>query len=120
MDGNESIVELPVEFVKEVLNEIDNNYFATYPKQKQSTEAISGKIDLLRENIFVTIGSDRAIKMGFEVYVDKNDRVIMTNPTFEMYGVYATMYGVETVLIDYEMNNGKEFTEWERLVYVKI
>lgn len=74
MDGNESIVELPVEFVKEVLNEIDNNYLATYPKQKQSTEAISDKIDLLRENIFVTIGSDRAIKMGFEVYVDKNDR----------------------------------------------
>ena len=109
MDGNESIDGLPEEFVKEVLSEIDSNYLATYPNQKQCTEAIADQVNIPRENIFVTNGSDRAIKMIFEVYVDKNDRVIMTNPTFEMYGVYVAMYGAEPVKVDYEIYDQREF-----------
>lgn len=109
MDGNESIDGLPEEFVKDVLSEIDSNYLATYPNQKQCTEAIANKVNIPKENIFVTNGSDRAIKMIFEVYVDKNDRVIMTNPTFEMYGVYVTMYGAKPVKVDYEIGDQKEF-----------
>ena len=109
MDGNESIDGLPEEFVRDVLSEIDSNYLATYPSQKQCTEAIADRLNLPKENIFVTNGSDRAIKMIFEVYIGKDDRVIMTNPTFEMYGVYATMYGAKTVLVDYEMNGEREF-----------
>ncbi|MDE6435789.1 MAG: histidinol-phosphate aminotransferase family protein [Lachnospiraceae bacterium] len=109
MDGNESIDGLPEEFIKDVLGEIDSNCLATYPNQRQCTEAIADRLNIPRENIFVTNGSDRAIKMIFEVYVDKNDRVIMTNPTFEMYGVYTTMYGAEAVLVDYELDDKKEF-----------
>lgn len=109
MDGNESIDGLPEEFVKDVLDEIDANYLATYPNQKQCTEAIADRLNIPKENIFITNGSDRAIKMIFEVYVDKGDRVIMTNPTFEMYGVYAAMYGAESVKVNYKMEDKKEF-----------
>lgn len=109
MDGNESIDGLPEEFIKEVLSKIDSNYLATYPNQRQCTEAIAERLKLPMENIFITNGSDRAIKMIFEVYVDKDDRVITTSPTFEMYGVYATMYGANLVEVDYEMDNQAEF-----------
>lgn len=109
MDGNESIDGLPEEFVKDVLSEIDSNYLATYPNQKQCTEAIAERLGIPRENIFVTNGSDGAIKMIFEIYVDKGDRVIMTNPTFEMYGVYASMYGANSIQVEYEKGDEREF-----------
>ena len=109
MDGNESIDGLPEEFVKDVLSEIDSNYLATYPNPKQCTEAIADRLNIPRENVLVTNGSERAIKMIFEVYVDRNDRVIMTNPSFEMYAVHTIMYGAKPIKVDYEMNDGREF-----------
>lgn len=101
MDGNESIDGLPSEFVEEVLNEIDANIIATYPNPKKCAEYIAEWVNVPRECILVTNGSSYAIKMIFEIYADYNDRIIMTNPTFEMYGVYATMYGACPVRVDY-------------------
>lgn len=102
MDGNESIDGLPKDFVKKVLAEIDSNYLATYPNTKKCTEAVAEYLGLDRENVLMTNGSDSALKMIFEIYVDNDDRVLMTNPTFEMYGVYTSMYGANCVRIEYD------------------
>ncbi len=101
MDGNESIDGLPSEFVEEVLKEIDANCLATYPNPKKCAEYIAEWVNVPRECILVTNGSSYAIKMIFELYADNGDRIIMTNPTFEMYGVYAAMYGACPVKVDY-------------------
>lgn len=101
MDGNESIDGLPPEFVEEVLKEIDANILATYPNPRKCAEYIADWINVSKENILVTNGSSYAIKMIFEIYADYNDRIIMTNPTFEMYGVYAAMYGACPISVSY-------------------
>ena len=106
MDSNESIDGLPEDFIRKILEEITPNYLATYPNPKKCTEAVAKYIGVERENVLMTNGSDAAIKMLFEVYVDDKDRIIMTDPTFEMYGVYCTMYGAESVKVPY----GDEFS----------
>ncbi len=101
MDGNESIDGLPKTFVEEVLHNFDANSLATYPNPKRCAEYIAQWANVPRESILVTNGSSVAIKMIFEIYADNGDRIVMTNPTFEMYGVYAAMYGAYPAKVNY-------------------
>ena len=95
LDGNESVDGLPESFVNKVLDKISPAMLATYPNPKKCTEAIAAYLGIDRENVLVTNGSDAAIKMFFEVYIEENDDVIIASPAFEMYEVYCNMYGAK-------------------------
>lgn len=101
MDGNESVDGLPKEFVDQVIKKITPELLAAYPNPKNCTEAVAKYLGLDREKVFLTNGSDAAIKMFFEVYVEENDRVIIASPAFEMYEVYCNMYGAIPVNTSY-------------------
>lgn len=102
MDGNESVDGLPAEFVQDVLNNITPKMLAAYPNPKKCTEAVARYLKVPRERVFLTNGSDAAIKMFFEVYVSENDRVVIASPSFEMYEVYCNMYGAEAINVPYD------------------
>lgn len=101
LDGNESVDGLPEAFVREILSGITSNQLATYPNPRRCTEAVAKYLGVDREEVLLTNGSDAAIKMLFEVYVNEGDRVIIASPTFEMYEVYCRMYGAIPVTLSY-------------------
>lgn len=101
LDGNESVDGLPEDFVKNTLGEITAKQLAAYPNPRRCTEAVADYLGVKREEILLTNGSDAAIKMLFEVYVNAGDRVIIAAPCFEMYEVYCHMHGAEPVILNY-------------------
>ncbi len=101
MDGNESVDGLPQDFVKGVLNKITPAMLAAYPNPKKCTEAVAEFLNVDREQVLMTNGSDAAIKLFFETYMEENDRVVIASPAFEMYEVYCNMFGAEAVNIQY-------------------
>ncbi len=101
MDGNESVDGLPKDFVKSVLNKVTPAMLATYPNPKKCTEAVANYLGVDREMVFMTNGSDAAIKMFFEVYIGEGDKVIIASPAFEMYEVYCNMFGAKAINIAY-------------------
>lgn len=102
MDTNESVDGLPEDFVKETLGKVTPTMLATYPNPKKCTEAIASYLGVKREKVLLTNGSDAAIKMFFEVYINEGDRVIIASPAFEMYEVYCKMYGAVPVNVNYK------------------
>lgn len=104
MDGNESIDGLPGEFVKRVLDKITPEMLATYPNPKRCIEAIANYLNVDREQVLVTNGSDAAIKLFFETYVGETDNVVIASPAFEMYEVYCNMHGANAINVKYNEN----------------
>ena len=49
--------------------------------------------------IYMSAGSDISLKTCFEL-LQKNDKVIIIDPTFGMVNVYCDLYGLKTIKID--------------------
>lgn len=64
----------------------------------------------------LTPGSDGAIRLTFEVFVEQKDAVIHTSPTFAMYPVYSQMFGAISTLIQYERNELGPFINPEKII----
>ena len=107
LDMNESVEGLPGSFIRGVLNDIGPEEIASYPEYEEITAMIAGSVGLAQENVLVTNGSDAAIKHLFEAYVDADDNVLFTDPTFAMYPVYSKIVGASEVAVPY--NNDLSF-----------
>ncbi|MBQ3557914.1 MAG: histidinol-phosphate aminotransferase family protein [Agathobacter sp.] len=101
LDMNENPVGLPEEFVEKVIEKIDAKRIAAYPRKDELQELIAQREGLKSENITITNGSDEAIKLLYEAFSHEGANVVMVSPTFEMYRIYAEMFGVQIKRIEY-------------------
>lgn len=95
LDMNENPVGLPKEFVQEILSTISAEAIASYPRKDALMELIAQREGINAENITLTNGSDEGIKLMYETFTHTGANVVMVSPTFEMYRIYAEMFGVE-------------------------
>lgn len=101
LDMNENPAGLPEEFVEGVINKLDAKRIAAYPRKDELQELIAQREGMKPENITITNGSDEAIKLLYEVFSHEGANVVMVSPTFEMYRIYAEMFGIHIKRIDY-------------------
>ncbi len=104
LDMNENPVGLPEDFVQQVLSTITAETIASYPRKDALLELIAKREDVEMENITLTNGSDEGIKLLYETFTHEGANVVMVTPTFEMYRIYAEMFGVEVKALAYEEN----------------
>ncbi len=52
------------------------------------------------ENIFVGSGSDEIIRLLMGLFIDKNDEIIINEPTYGMYRVAADITGAKVIAVD--------------------
>lgn len=104
LDMNENPVGLPEEFVSKVVAKIDAKFIASYPRKDNLQELIAKREGLEFDNVTITNGSDEAIKLIYETFSHEGANVIMVSPTFEMYRIYAEMFGLEVKRIPYTSN----------------
>lgn len=95
LDKNENMDPLQAELIKSVCDGIDPLILSTYPEAARAYENLSKWIDVSAQSILFTPGSDGAIRMTFEAFVEDGDSVIHTSPTFAMYPVYSKMFGAK-------------------------
>jgi len=95
LDKNENMDPLQAELIKSVCDGIDPLILSTYPEAARAYENLSKWLDVSAESILFTPGSDGAIRMTFEAFVEDGDSVIHTSPTFAMYPVYSNMFGAK-------------------------
>lgn len=101
LDMNENPKGLPEEFVQEVLSKITAETIASYPRKDALVALIAAREGVHPENITLTNGSDEGIKLFYETFTHKGANVVMVTPTFEMYRIYAEMFGIEAKAIPY-------------------
>lgn len=94
LDMNENPEGLPEDFVQEVLKKITPGFLAAYPQKDRLISAIADREHTGTENVTLVNGSDEGMRLVFEVFTHAGGRVLTVTPTFEMYKVYAQMFGL--------------------------
>ena len=57
---------------------------------------------MVKNKIIITSGGDYAIRHLFETYLLEGDSIINTNPNYAMYSVYAKIFGVNEISVEYD------------------
>lgn len=102
LDMNENPEGLPEEIFQKVMAKISPEYIAMYPEKDRLMEMLAEHNHIDYENISVTAGSDEAMRLIFQCFGEQGKKLLTVTPTFEMYGVYAGMFGMKHETIDYE------------------
>jgi histidinol-phosphate aminotransferase len=102
LDKNENLDPTLLELSHSVLREIPPWALSTYPEAGELYRKLARWAGTDVDQLLLTPGSDGAIRLVFEAFVEPGDAVIHTSPTFAMYPVYCQMFGAKAFPIEYE------------------
>ena len=111
LDKNENLDSKLSKFNNKILNQIDPSVISSYPEAAKLYKKISNLYNINKNEILLTNGSDGGIRMTFEVFINKNDKVLIMNPTFAMYDIYCKMFKSNYDFVNYEIKNKKPFID---------
>jgi histidinol-phosphate aminotransferase len=101
LDKNENLDPQLMAVSRDVLASIPPLALTTYPEAGELYRKLASWVAVSPESLLLTPGSDGAIRLVFEAFVDPGDWVIHTAPTFAMYPVYGQMFGANVHEISY-------------------
>ena len=101
LDKNENLDGQLMALSHSVLASIPSSILATYPEAGELYRKLSVAMNVDAESLLLTPGSDGAIRLVFEAFVEGGDAVVHTSPTFAMYPVYCQMFGARAIRIEY-------------------
>ena len=102
LDKNEQTIGFPPEVLSEILSGITPEFLAAYPEPYSLHQKIANqhKVDL--DAVVVTAGSEMAIRYLFEAFLTPDDEIVILNPSFAMFDVYARIIGAKIQTLDYD------------------
>ncbi len=105
LDFNENTVGSSpsvVEFLKQHLSE---EGLAVYPEYNDARSEIAAFFNVTPEQLVLTNGTDEAIQLLVNTYVDSGAGVLLLKPSYAMYRFYAEVAGASIVEIPYAGDN---------------
>ena len=116
LDKNENLDPDLMAVTDDVLREMNAISLATYPEAGEVYRKLASWVDVDPEQLILTPGSDGAIRLVFEAFIEHGDKVIHVVPTFAMYPVYSQMFGADVLHIDYISKEGKPFLNSDSII----
>jgi histidinol-phosphate aminotransferase len=98
LDFNENTVGCSPR-VLESLRRLGAEQFARYPERRPSEILLAAHLGVEPEELLLTNGTDEAIHLVCETYLQPADEVLIVVPTFAMYEIYAGATGAQVVSI---------------------
>lgn len=102
MDRNERTWPFSNPVMEEIRSRITSETLTNYPEMDDIYHKLANYLKVDSEQLYFHSGSDLVIKSIFETYIGKGDKVIMPNPCYAMYGVYARMQEAKIHEVDYD------------------
>jgi histidinol-phosphate aminotransferase len=81
------------------LRELNGESLARYPEREPGERVIAGHLGISPKELLLTNGTDEAIHLICETYLERDDEAIVVVPTFAMYEIYAAQTGARVVSI---------------------
>ena len=99
LDRNERVTPWPETVFREMLSTLRPEQFCTYPDPLPLYQRLSCELGLPQDHIYLTNGSDAAIRMVFQTFVRPGDEIVFPDPTYAMYAIYSQIFrGVPTMV----------------------
>src|SRR5215475_4714605 len=85
--------------VLERLRHLDGETLARYPERASAEILVASKLGVCRQELLLTNGTDEAIHLICETYLEPEDEVLIVVPTFAMFEIYAAATGARVIQI---------------------
>ena len=103
LNQSERSQPIPQSYYTKFLRSLKQEDFAYYPNTKNFKEKICEFYNVKTENLFLSDGSDVGIKSIFETFTTCGN-IVTSEPSFPMYGVYASLYNCSYKGINYDVD----------------
>jgi histidinol-phosphate aminotransferase len=102
LDFNENTVGCSPRVIERLKQALDANLLTVYPDYARVKASLSKHFRVQPEELLLTNGTDEAIQVLINTYVDDGDEVIALRPSYAMYRFYAEVAGAKIVEVDYK------------------
>lgn len=92
LDRNERVTEFPKKIMKDIYRLLPSYLFNAYPDIDHFYGALSKWIRVPADQLYVTNAITEGIRIIFETLISEGNEVVMIQPTFPMYKIYADIY----------------------------
>lgn len=102
LDFNENTVGAPphvIDFIKRFLTAAD---LSIYPEYDHALEDLSRHFGVRKDQLTLTNGTDEAIQLLVNTYLENGDQALVLRPSYAMYRFYCQLAGGTLEEIDYE------------------
>jgi histidinol-phosphate aminotransferase len=96
LDFNENTVGCSPR-VLERLRSLDGELLARYPEREPGELAVAAHLGIEPAEVLLTNGTDEAIHLICETYLEPGDEALIGVPTFAMYEIYAAATGAKVI-----------------------
>jgi histidinol-phosphate aminotransferase len=101
LDFNENTVGCSPKVLEFLKQHMEENRVATYPEYSEAKAALTQFFGVAPGEMLLTNGTDEAIQVLTNTYVDDGDDVIVLSPSYAMYRFYAEVAGANLREIPY-------------------
>jgi histidinol-phosphate aminotransferase len=101
LDFNENTVGCSPHVIDAIRNCITPDALAVYPEYSDAKEAIAAYYQVKPEQFVFTNGTDEAIQVFVNTYVDDGQEVLVLKPAYAMYRFYAEVAGAKIKEVAY-------------------
>jgi histidinol-phosphate aminotransferase len=101
LDFNENTVGCSPAVIEHLKSILTAGELTVYPDYARVKAALSAHFRVSPDELLLTNGTDEAIQVLVNTYVDDGDEVIALRPSYAMYRFYAEVAGAKVVEVDY-------------------
>ncbi len=102
LDFNENTVGCSPKVLAYLQEHLDRNMFSVYPEYEETRAVLAKFFQVDEPQLVLTNGTDEAIQVLVNTYVDDGDRVLLAHPSYAMYRFYSEVAGGDVEEIPYE------------------
>ena len=102
LDFNENTVGCSPRVIEFLRQSLDAGSLAVYPEYGEAKAAVAEFFRVPPDRFTFTNGTDEAIQVFINTYVDDGQEVLLLHPAYAMYRFYAQVAGATVRAIDYE------------------
>ncbi len=81
------------------LRQLDGETLARYPEREKGESVVAAHLGVSSDELLLTNGTDEAIHLICETYLEPGDEVLIVVPTFAMFEIYAAATGARVISI---------------------
>ena len=93
LDFNENTIGCSPKVIEFLKQRLDENRLAVYPEYAEAKRDLAAYFGVAESEMLLTNGTDEAIQVLINTYVDDEDEVIILRPSYAMYKFYAEVAG---------------------------
>jgi histidinol-phosphate aminotransferase len=101
LDFNENTVGASPNVVKFLIENLNASTLSVYPEYGEAKTEVAAYFGVKPEEMLFTNGTDEAIQVLINTYIDDGDDVLLLKPSYAMYRFYAEVAGASIREIEY-------------------